>query len=63
MLGIPKLMKRDEVEATIGVSRRTLQRMVAKGAFPAPIKLGPQLNRWRSDEVAAWLDDFKRTAA
>jgi len=39
------LLTGKEVEQTTGVSSRTIQRLVAQGLMPAPLKLGSQ-NRW-----------------
>lgn len=39
-----------------GLSRSTLNRLVAAGEFPAPISLGPgRAVGWISDEVQQWL--------
>jgi predicted DNA-binding transcriptional regulator AlpA len=37
-------------------SKSTLWRMVAQGKFPKPIKLGPRLTAWRSEEVHEWIN-------
>lgn len=37
-----------------GSSRDTRQRDIAKGIFPAPVKVGVS-NRWRVGDVRAWL--------
>lgn len=39
----------------LDVSRDTLQRMCAKGRFPAPIKLETGSIRWLDSEVSAWI--------
>jgi excisionase family DNA binding protein len=38
-----------------GVSRPTVWRWVAAGAFPKPIRLGPNVTRWSAADVEAWL--------
>ena len=42
-----KLLKTKEVMDALGVSESTLYRLIRSGTLPAPLKLGPQCNRWR----------------
>lgn len=44
-----------------GASKDTIWRWVRNGNFPAPVKLSPQLTRWRWADVQAW--EQSRTAA
>lgn len=37
-----------------GVSRATIWRWANEGSFPAPVKLSPQITRWRWADVEAW---------
>lgn len=37
-----------------GVSKATIWRWVKSEDFPKPIKLSPQVTRWRWTEVTAW---------
>lgn len=43
-------------------SRTTVYRMIERGDFPRPVKLGLRRVAWRADEVAAWLESRKHTA-
>ena len=43
-----------EVLAVLKVSRASLYKFIGVDGFPLPVKLGG-VNRWRSDEVEAWL--------
>ena len=36
-------------------SRSTLWRLVASGAFPAPVKLSARVTAWQVGAVRAWL--------
>ena len=56
----PQIVKRPEVEAATGLSRSSIYRLVATGAFPAPLKLSSRSVGWRADELAAWIE--QRTA-
>ena len=51
-----KILRRPEVEATIGVSTATLYRMMNRGEFPRPVKLSPGCVGWRKADVLTWLD-------
>ena len=42
------------------VNRATIWGWVKKNDFPAPIRLSPQMSRWRWSEVEAW-EASKRT--
>ncbi len=37
-------------------SRATLERMVRRGDFPAPVRIGPRMIRWRPADIARFLD-------
>ena len=56
-----RLMRRPEVEAVCGVSRSTLYAMVAKGAFPQPLRISARSVGWRAGEVREWLDSRRRS--
>lgn len=36
-------------------SAATLWRGVAAKTFPAPVKLGPRITAWRTEDVRAWM--------
>ena len=47
--------KRDGHAPLLDFSPATLWRMVARGDFPKPLKLGKNITAWRVGEVRAWL--------
>jgi prophage regulatory protein len=49
------LLKQPTVSAVTGLSASTINRKVAAGEFPQPIKLGKRCTRWRAGAVTAWL--------
>lgn len=49
-----RLLRRQEVEKRLGVSRPTIYRLVAAGAFPQPFRIGTAV-RWSQREIEAWL--------
>ena len=50
----PGYLRLPAVIARYGCSRATIYAWIAQGAFPAPVKLGPRLAAWRSEELALW---------
>ena len=53
----------DELKTRHGVpfSRIGLRKMIARGEFPAPVKIAARRIAWRSDEVEAWKASRERT--
>ena len=49
--------------ARTGLCRTAVYDRLTQNAFPAPVKLGPQTVRWRSDEVSAWIDKVSAARA
>lgn len=52
---IPKFVGYRDVQDTIGVSRRTIERMVRDGTFAKPKQLTPNRVGWQADVIAGWL--------
>lgn len=52
----PHLLTRPEVERITSLSRASIYRLMAEGAFPRPIRVGGRAVRWRASELADWLD-------
>lgn len=50
-----RILRMPEVEARTGLSRRTIHALVAKGAFPRPIRLSRRTVGWLESELNAWL--------
>ena len=38
----------------IGLGRSTIYRLVASGAFPRPVHLGPRATAWRWSDLEQW---------
>lgn len=43
-----------DLAAHFGVNRATIWGWVNRNGFPAPVKLSPQMTRWRWADVEAW---------
>ena len=44
----PQILRRKDVEATVGLSRSTIYHLISQGLFPAPIKLGKRAVGWHN---------------
>jgi len=51
----PMLIGADDVARIMGVSVRTLWRMLSAGKVPSPLRIGRN-TRWRASELTAWID-------
>jgi len=49
-----KFMRLPEVTDRVGLSKSQIYKMIRTGAFPAPIKLGPQIAVWPETEIGEW---------
>ena len=50
-----RLIKPGDVMRLLGVSQRTLQRMVADKDVPAPIRIGKRGTRWRESDIISYI--------
>lgn len=51
-----RMVRRPEVEEVTGLSRATLYRLIGKGLFPSPVKLGPNSVGWKVSAILEWLE-------
>jgi prophage regulatory protein len=52
---LPALLRLPTVMERTGLRRSTIYELVQKGAFPAPVNLGPRTVAWPSNEVDTWI--------
>lgn len=57
----PQVLRLPAVISMIGISKGSIYAYIKRGAFPAPIKLGPKASGWLASDVQAWIAE--RTAA
>ena len=50
-----KILKVKEVAEELNVSVQQIYKLVSKGKFPKPIKLGERGSGWLTSEIDAWL--------
>lgn len=52
---LPQMITVNELAATLGMSKRTIWRLLASGQIPEPVRVGGG-TRWRLDEIRNWID-------
>lgn len=55
------ILRRPEVQKVTGLSRATIYESMARGDFPAAIRLGKRAVGWPQSEIAQWLATRPRT--
>jgi prophage regulatory protein len=51
------LLRLRQVQEIVPYSTSSIYHMIAHGAFPAPIKLGPRASAWLESEVLEWVEE------
>lgn len=51
-----RVMRRPEVERTVGLSRSAIYAAMDRGDFPRPIQIGRRAVGWRASDVTNWLE-------
>lgn len=59
--GLPQMISIDELSGILGMSKRTVWRLLSVGRIPEPVRIGGS-TRWRLDEVRRWIDSGCPTA-
>ncbi len=55
-----RLLPLAEVERLSGLRSSALYLRVARGEFPAPLRVSARCSRWRESEVLAWIAALPR---
>ena len=53
---VPRILRRQLVEAQTGLSRSKIYDLVAREQFPRPIKIGARAVGWVEADIAAWIN-------
>jgi len=53
-----RLLRLKSVISQTGLSRSTIERRIAAGLFPKPVRLGTRSIAWRAAEVDAWVNNL-----
>ena len=51
-----RLLRRRQVEEITGMSRSAIYKRMQEGEFPRPVRIGPTAVRWRTGDIAAWVE-------
>ncbi|WP_052512759.1 helix-turn-helix transcriptional regulator, partial [Limimaricola cinnabarinus] len=57
-----KILRRAAVEEMTGLSRSTLYRMMDRGEFPRPARIGQRAVGWRRSAIEMWLVSLSPSA-
>lgn len=60
---IPGLMSIGQVISVTTLSKNTIYRLIKRGQFPRPLKIGAQKVAWREDEISALINGAKAVRA
>lgn len=53
---VPRILRRQLVEAQTGLSRSKIYDLVAREEFPRPVKIGVRAVGWVEADIAAWIN-------
>ncbi|MDX5371424.1 MAG: AlpA family transcriptional regulator [Pseudomonadaceae bacterium] len=53
----PALIRLPGVCTQVGLSKSQIYRLIRRGEFPAPVRLGPNSVAWPVEHVQAWIAD------
>ena len=51
----PEFYRLTDVLAKIGVGKTTVYKMIGRGQFPRPVKLGERAVAWRRSDIEGWI--------
>ena len=54
------LLTAEQVAERLGVTARTVLRLVERGGLPAPIRFNRKLVRWHERDIDDWLEGQRR---
>lgn len=52
----PKIMRRPEVEKTVGLSRSAIYAAMDRGEFPRPVRIGRRAVGWKLPDIESWIE-------
>ncbi|NRB76070.1 MAG: helix-turn-helix domain-containing protein [Verrucomicrobiales bacterium] len=55
----PRLLKLEEVAAMLGISLRTVNRLIAEKILPQPVTVGRRSSRMPTEDVERYLEQLK----
>ncbi|MCY4429825.1 MAG: AlpA family phage regulatory protein [Rhodospirillales bacterium] len=55
---VDRILRIKEVCDIVHVHRSTLYKMMGRGEFPRPLRLGPASRGWRQSDIDKWMQDL-----
>jgi len=53
---VSELLTIEDVSRLVKIATRTLRRFDSAGRMPKPIRCGTRIVRWRTEDIAHWID-------
>ena len=53
-----RLLRMRDVVQIVGVSDKTIYRLMKEGLFPRSVRIGPNSVAWRKSDIIAWIADL-----
>lgn len=51
----PAFLRITDTAKKVGVANSTIWLWARQGRFPKPVKIGPRVTGWRTDDIERWL--------
>lgn len=55
---VDRILRIKEVCNIVKVHRSTLYKMMGRGEFPRPLKLGQSARGWRESDIVRWMENL-----
>lgn len=60
MSAIPHYVRKKELCSALKISRATLERQIAEGEFPPPVRLGKRIVAWLASDIEEHCSNLQR---
>jgi prophage regulatory protein len=60
---IDRLIRMQEITEISGKSKSAINRDVAEGTFPAPLRIGKRAVAWKASHIAKWMNELETTVS
>ena len=51
-----KFLRLPSVIEKVGLSRSQIYKLIQRGDFPEPVKIGPKISVWIEEKLEVWMD-------
>lgn len=52
-----KILRINQLQKLLGISRATLYRMIKSGSLPQQVKITQRIKGWRETDIHKWIDE------